>query len=296
MTPIRLRLPGTPEPMMKLELPTGKEMAADCWGPPGGRAVLLLHGGGQTRHAWRGAGAALGAAGYRSIALDLRGHGDSTWADDGDYGYDAIVEDLVDLVDSVNLDVPVLVGASLGGAASLIAVGEGRVSAGALVIVDSAPRIEAGGVDNFRAFMLQEPDGFESLEAVAEAIASYNPTRKRSGDLSGLAKNLRIDDKGRYHWHWDPQFMSTERGETNWEERQARMEQCARSLTLPTLLVRGGQSDMLSEEGAQGFLELCPHAEYANITGARHMVAGDRNDLFTEAVVEFLGRTAPPSG
>ncbi len=67
-----------------------------------------------------------------------------------------------------------------------------------------------------------------------------------------------------------------------------RLEACARRLTLPTLLVRGGLSDVLSEEGAQSFLELCPHAEYVNVTGAAHMVAGDRNDIFAGAVIEFL--------
>ena len=281
--------------MHRIVLPSGLEIAADSWGPPSGHTVLLLHGGGQTRHAWRGAGEALGQAGFRPVAIDLRGHGDSTWDTDGDYGYDAIVGDLVDIVEAEGLSAPVLVGASLGGAAALLAVGEGSVDAAALVVVDTAPRIEIGGVDNFRSFMLQRPDGFESLDAVADAIASYNPTRKRSSDLSGLAKNIRIDDTGRYHWHWDPRFMSGEKGDTNWEERQGRMEQCVRSLTLPTLLVRGGQSDMLSEEGAAGFLDLCPQAEYANITGARHMVAGDRNDLFTESVVDFLTRMVEPA-
>lgn len=280
--------------MQRIALPSGVEIAADTWGGSNRRAVVLLHGGGQTRHAWRGAGQALGDAGFHAMAIDLRGHGDSTWAEDGEYGYDAIADDLVELVAAAGLRAPVLVGASLGGASAVVAVGEGRVDAAALVAVDTAPRIEPAGVDNFRTFMLQQPEGFESLEAVADAIASYNPTRKRSGDLSGLAKNLRMDSAGRYHWHWDPRFMSDSRGETNFDERQARMESCVSALTLPTLLVRGGQSDMLTEEGAAGFLELCPHAEYANITGARHMVAGDRNDLFNEAVVDFLIRNAPP--
>jgi hypothetical protein len=62
---------------------------------------------------------------------------------------------------------------------------------------------------------------------------------------------------------------------------------------LPTLLVRGGLSDILSEEGAREFLELCPHAEYVNVTDAGHMVAGDRNDIFANGVIEFLSRTVP---
>ena len=80
------------------------------------------------------------------------------------------------------------------------------------------------------------------------------------------------------------------------EQRQARLEACARSLVLPTLLVRGGLSDILSEEGAREFLEMCPQAEYVNVTGAAHMVAGDRNDIFATSVIEFLSRTVPVGG
>ena len=132
-------------------------------------------------------------------------------------------------------------------------------------------------------------EGFGSLEEVADAIAAYNPHRPRPTDLTGLRKNLRERD-GRYYWHWDPRFRS---GHCDVRQRQARLESCARNLSLPTLLVRGGLSDILSEEGAQSFLALCPHSEYVNVSGAAHMVAGDRNDIFSGAVIEFLSRTVP---
>ena len=76
--------------------------------------------------------------------------------------------------------------------------------------------------------------------------------------------------------------------------RTHRLEDASRSLTLPTLLVRGGLSDVLDEDGAQAFLALVPHAEYVNVADAAHMVAGDRNDVFGERVIEFLTRTVPP--
>ncbi|MEQ9122681.1 MAG: alpha/beta fold hydrolase, partial [Alphaproteobacteria bacterium] len=74
------RLPGTPDPMHVWRGADGLDIAGDSWGPPEGRLVLLLHGGGQTRHAWKGAGETLAEAGYRAIAFDARGHGDSGWA------------------------------------------------------------------------------------------------------------------------------------------------------------------------------------------------------------------------
>ncbi len=268
----------------------GIRLAGDSWGEPDGPLVLLQHGGGQTRHAWQGAGEALGAAGYHAVAFDARGHGDSAWADDGKYGPDIMVQDLTRLIAAVGRRRPVLVGASMGGVTSLVAVGEGHVDAAALVLVDIAPAIEPDGVDRIQAFMSQSPDGFPSLEAVAEAIASYQPHRPRPATLAGLAKNVRLGSDGRYRWHWDPRFR-TARGDLT--ERRRRLEACARHLELPTLLVRGAQSDVLSEDGARQFLGLCPTAELANVQGAAHMVAGDRNDVFLGAVLGFLTRAVP---
>ena len=268
----------------------GVMLAGDAWGDPNGPLVLLQHGGGQTRHAWKKAGLALGKAGYYAIAIDARGHGDSDWAQDGIYSLDIMVEDLQCLVNSLSNPHPILVGASMGGVTSLVAIGEGQVDATALVLVDIAPKVEKTGVQRIFDFMHQRKDGFDTLEQVAEAIAAYQPQRKRPDDLAGLAKNVRQARDWKFVWHWDPKFMATPR---NIEERTARLENCARELQLPTLLVRGGLSDVLSEDGAQTFLKTCPHSEYVNITDAGHMVAGDRNDLFGNAVIEFLSRTIP---
>ncbi len=287
------RLPGTPEPMHFWQGAGGVRIAGDSWGNPNGPLVLLQHGGGQTRHAWKGAGERLGAAGYHAVAFDARGHGDSDWAPDGVYGQDIMVEDLKCVVAALGDRRPVLVGASMGGGTSLVAVGEDHVDATALVIVDIAPRVEPQGVDKIQAFMSRKPEGFSSLQEVADAIAGYQPHRTRPRTLDGLAKNVRLGADGKYRWHWDPRFRA---GKRDLDKRRVRLEACARSLTLPTLLVRGGLSDVLSEEGAQEFLKLCPRSEYVNVTGAAHMVAGDRNDIFGNAVIEFLSRVVPAGG
>ncbi len=290
------RLPGTPEPGRRWTGADGITIAGDIWGPEDGRLVLLLHGGGQTRHAWKGAGETLAAAGYRAIAFDARGHGDSAWADEADlYTGDRMVEDLKAIIAAENGERPALVGASMGGGTSLLATGEGRVDASALVLVDMAPKIEPDGVAKIQAFMNQKPDGFDSLEEVAEAIAAYQPHRKRPRQLDGLAKNVRLAANGKYVWHWDPkrrQARSNAHGIRTYREQ---LSDAADKLTLPTLLVRGGLSDVLSEDGAQSFLKQCPHAEYVSVKNAAHMVAGDRNDIFANSVVEFLLRKAPPT-
>ena len=287
------RLPGTPNPMHVWQGVGGVRLAGDSWGDPNGPLVILQHGGGQTRHAWKGAGESLGAAGYCAVAFDARGHGDSDWAPDGLYGQDVMVEDLVCVIAALGNRRPVLVGASMGGGTSLVAVGEDHVDATALVMVDIGPRIEMEGVHKIQAFMNQKPEGFSSLEEVAEAIANYQPHRKRPKNLDGLGKNVRLAPDGKYRWHWDPRFRALTR---DLAKRHERLAACARRLKLPTLLVRGGLSDVLSEEGAQEFLKMCPHSEYVNVTAAAHMVAGDRNDVFGNAVIEFLSRVVPVGG
>ena len=291
-------LAGAAPPMHVWAGANGLKIAGDSFGPPDGPLVILQHGGGQTRHAWKGAGERLAAAGYRAVAFDARGHGDSQWAADGRYDQDSMVEDLVRVVAALGPQSgerrPALVGASMGGGTSLVAVGEDRVDATALVLVDIAPRIDEEGANRILKFMAQNPDGFDSLEDVARAIAEYQPQRKRPRTLDGLAKNVRRGPNGRYYWHWDPKFRRSARHDLT--IRQARLEACARTLELPTLLVRGGLSDVLTEEGASEFLALCPQCEYVSIPHAAHMVAGDRNDIFVGAVLAFLSRTVAIGG
>lgn len=268
----------------------GTTLAGDSWGNPQGIPVLLQHGGGQTRHAWKGAGEMLGAVGYFAVAFDARGHGDSDWARDGLYGQDVMIDDLRCVVAALGGRPPVLVGASMGGGTSLVAVGEGRLDARALIVVDTAPVIESEGLDRIQAFMAARPEGFDSLEQVAAAIGNYQPHRPRPDSLEGLAKNVRLGADGKYHWHWDPRYRA---GARSLVQRRLRMEAAARRLAVPTLLVRGGLSDVLSEVGAQHFLDLCPTSEYVNVNNAGHMVAGERNDIFANAVIEFLRRRVP---
>jgi non-heme chloroperoxidase len=265
----------------------GLALAADAYGHPAHPPVLLLHGGGQTRFAWGGTAQALAAAGWYAVSMDLRGHGESSWDPAGDYSVEAFVEDVQAVVARLGA-APVLVGASLGGIAALIAEGESHPSfASALVLVDIAPRIEPVGAVRIIQFMQGKPEGFATLEEAADAVASYLPHRRRPSDLSGLAKNLRRTPDGRYRWHWDPKFLEPGHGPRPGQDTD-RLRAAARRLRVPTLLVRGRLSDLLSQEGANEFLALVPHARFADVSDAGHMVAGDRNDRFTSAVLDFL--------
>lgn len=253
--------------------------------------VLLLHGGGQTRHAWADTATRLAGAGYCAITLDARGHGDSDWCAEGDYSARSLVADLSTVIRSLPSE-PVIVGASMGGLTAMLALGEDASQhCSALVLVDVAPRLESQGVRRIIEFMRRHQDGFDSLEQVRDAIAAYNPHRPPPSDLSGLRKNLRRWDDGRLYWHWDPAFLDHACMPADNNEGmfgRVRLESAARKLSMPVLLIRGYRSDVLSDQGARELLNLVPRARYVVLNQAGHMVAGDRNTVFTEAVLNFL--------
>ncbi len=272
--------------------------AADFFGDQEGRPALLLHGGGQTRHSWSGTAERLAEAGWYAVTIDARGHGQSDWAPDGNYHTTGFRDDLIAIAQAFETP-PVMIGASMGGISALLAIHEWKARqssrsedrpelARALVLVDIATRMEVNGAMRIMEFMRGGMEGFDSLEAVADSVAAYNPHRPRPKDISGLEKNLRRSENGKYHWHWDPAFMASDPDAADEFVNEATLDAAAASLAVPTLLVRGKMSDLLSEEGAKAFLAQVPHAKFADVSGAGHMVAGDRNDLFSEAVLRFL--------
>lgn len=274
-----------------IRIPTGDglTLAADTAGPSGAATVILGHGGGQTRHSWDKCEQQLAHAGYFAINYDLLGHGDSDWSRDGDYAMEARAANLRDVA-AVGSRPFALVGASLGGVTALVAATLGLDPA-AIVLVDIVPKMNLAGADKIRGFMGANPDGFASLEEAADAISAYYPDRPRPKDLSGLHKNLRLGDDGRYRWHWDPRMMQDMRGDprrlldimdaADWTDR------------IPTLLVRGMKSDIVDDDGVADLHRRIPALEVADIRGAGHMVAGDRNDEFNAAVIDFLRRVMP---
>jgi pimeloyl-ACP methyl ester carboxylesterase len=267
-------------------------LRGDAWGSPEAKPVLLLHGGGQTRQSWGRTAAWLGRAGRRAICLDARGHGESDWSPDGRYSLWDFAEDLRRVVEVLG-ERPAVVGASLGGITALLAESRfGPEFLSELVLVDITPRTEPEGVERIIEFMRAKPEGFESVEEAAEAVAGYLPHRRRPKDASGLERNLRRGEDGRWRWHWDRRIL--EMGNLGREEGgnvdSGLLSEAARSLRIPTLLVRGQLSDIVSPEGVEEFLSLAPHAEFVDVSDAGHMVAGDSNDVFTEAVSGFLMR------
>ncbi len=262
------------------------KLAADVWDGERNPVVLFVPGGGQTRLSWRRTAARLADRGHRVVAMDLRGHGESEWARDSDYSIDAFVAD-VGAVAAALPAPPVLVGASIGGIAALIAAAESRPPiARALVLVDVAPTMSDEGLDRIRAFMSAGAEGFATVEAAADAIARYLPHRAR-GASRRLGNHLRVGIDGRYYWHWDPAFhaASPQRAAAG---MLARMGAAADAIGIPTLLITGGRSEVVTRAAARDLANRIPGARSVEIAAAGHMVAGDDNELFDAAVERFV--------
>jgi len=272
----------------------GVRIVADRRGDPEAPAVVFLHGAGQTRRSWAKAATAVAGRGWQAITVDLRGHGESDWSSDGDYRVVSFASDVREVLRTLPPR-PVLVGASLGGFTSMLLSGEISPGiAGAVVLVDIVPEMDESGARRIFDFMADGMEsGFSSLDEVADVLAQFNPHRPRPTDLEGLTTNLRRRGD-RWYWHWDPQFITGMQtlGPVEIANHDRLYSAIGTILNdgVPMLLVRGQMSDLVSQQNADRLLARFPQIEFEDVRGAGHMVAGDRNDVFAEAVLDFLGR------
>lgn len=269
-----------------LQTHDGLRLSVEVRDAPGRPSLLFAHGFGQTRGAWTATADALAAAGHRCVSFDSRGHGESDWLPGGDYHMQHFADDLLSVA-AAQADVPVLVGASMGGLLGLVTAGEVRPSPfRALVLVDITPRWETSGVERILAFMQAHPDGFADYDDAAEQIASYMPQRSGRKSEQQLKPLLREGADGRLRWHWDPALLTGVVSES--ERYQPRLMAAAARIKVPVLLLSGGRSDVVSNATVNEFLQLVPHARHVELPGATHMVAGDANDAFTREIAAFV--------
>lgn len=257
-----------------------------------GPGLLLAHGFGQTRQAWRSTQQRLAEAGRASLAWDIRGHGQSARNPAGSrYAGPQFVDDVATAARALGPG-PILVGASMGGLTGLMAQARDRVFS-ALVLVDITPRWEAAGVERILGFMNAHPDGFDSFEHAAEQIAAYLPHRREKKSPAQLSHLLVRRHDGRLGWHWDPRLLSEFIPDT--DDLQDAIEDACRGLDVPVLLVSGGRSDLVTDRTVAHFLELAPHARHVQLPQATHMVAGDDNSAFTDTLLSFLHDLPAPT-
>ena len=261
-------------------------------GPATGRPLLCLHGVTQTAHSWDEFAAAAAHKGYRALCLDQRGHGNSDWAGDGDYSRHTQADDIDALIAVLGLENPVVVAMSMGGLNAMTWASRANSRPLALVLVDISPEVRVEGVSEIRDF-IQANDVLPAFDDFVDRAHAFNPRRSLDNIRSRLTHNLKRLDDGRWTWKYDPKLRNpgASIGEiaSLWDE--------IGRIACPTLAVKGGESNVVSDESIARLVSTIPDCTSVEIAGAGHSVMGDRPEEFARAVLGFLfERLGQPDG
>jgi len=269
---------------------TGAEDNSLVWQAFAGTAaltVIFAHGGGQSRHSWTRAARCVSAAGFASLVYDQRGHGDSDWSEDGHYTLDVFRDDLLRVLEQWGRPA-VVVGASLGGLVAMMAAAEAPSLLRGVVAIDTAPQLDT--VEIHRIVELLAGDaagGFASPAAAAAHMNRFSPARAVTAEA--MATSLRLGADGRYHWPWDIQVVTGERSSLA-IKHEARLHVLAAQVQVPYLLVRAGNSKLVSDAAVERLRSCIPQLEVAWLPDADHLVGGVEGERAMQSVLPFLDR------
>jgi pimeloyl-ACP methyl ester carboxylesterase len=270
----------------------GFNLVAEEFGRHGDPPIILLHGGGQSRSAWREAARALSNRGYHALALDMRGHGESDWSPDGDYAFARYAEDIAAVVDQVGQPA-VLVGASHGGLSALVAASTYPEMIRALALADVTPWLDEEHADLLRADLRSAANGFDNVDEAGLMVARLRGTPPRT-DNEGLRPHMREGADGRLYWRWDPRFIEDRFVRHGGEE--GLLAQAARRLRIPVLLMHAQFSNIVDHRQIEAFRTAVPWLRVVQVDGIGHMVAGDDNMAYLPALTRFLDENPVVSG
>jgi pimeloyl-ACP methyl ester carboxylesterase len=250
------------------------------WGNKHLPPMVFLHGGALNAHTWDLVCLALRDE-YRCIALDQRGHGDSDWSPDADYSMSAQLADTKGFVDKLGLDRFILVGMSLGAINSLAFAIAHPDRLNALVIIDAGPEIRRPGSSRIRDFVNGVADTV-TIEGIIEKALEFNPRRDPTILRRSLMHALRQQPDGSWKWKYDRRRFQVLDQDKHRSERAALADGLAR-ITCPTLVVRGGESDVFHEEDGIRLAQRLPDGKFVTVPRAGHTVQGDNpKDLVAE--------------
>jgi len=268
-----------------------------AWGDAAAPAVILVHGGRDHARAWDDVAQAL-AAKYRVIVPDLRGHGDSQWADAGSYTMPCFMYDLVALIRELKLDQVSLVGHSLGGnivlrtaglypelvrrAVSIEGLGPSPQQAQDMAAKPVEARLR-GWIDEQRQLEVRTPRTYATLEDALARMQAQNPHLNPAQASHLTQHGVRPAAGGGYVWKYDPYLRSWPPIDLSRDEIRTLWGR----ITCPVLLVYGAAS-WASNPGVDGRALAFRNATVASVEGAGHWVHHDRLETFLELVTTHL--------
>ena len=255
------------------------------WGTAGQPPLVLLHGLRGHANVWEDVALAL-CNDYHVYSVDQRGRGDTDHAPGGDYSTDAFVADLKGFVDAIGLDKFILFGHSMGGRNSMAFAGQYPERLERLCIVDIGPRIEPAGGNRITEELRNLPPEFDSFEDALAHVQTGNRFASESVMRRRLAGQSQELPNGKIGWKFDPAIREQRINGT--AAPAADLWPTLERITCPTLLVRGMETDLLTEETARQMVDTLAQGTLAEIERAGHMVFEDNPADFIAAVKGWL--------
>ena len=256
------------------------------WGAEGNPPLVLLHGLRGHANVWADVAESL-CGDYHVYALDQRGRGDTDHAPGGDYSTEAFVADLIGFVDAIGLDKFVLFGHSMGGRNSMAFAGAHPERLERLCIVDIGPRIEPAGGNRITEELRAIPPHFDSFEDALAHVQGGNRFASEAVMRRRLAGQTRQLPDGKLGWKFDPEIREQRINGT--AAPAADLWPALENITCPTLIVRGTETDLLTQETADRMVDTLAQGSMVNIERAGHMVFEDNPSDFIAAVKSWLG-------
>jgi len=259
------------------------------WGKAGRPPVVFLHGAALNAHTWDVVCLSLRQQ-YHCHALDQRGHGESSWAQDADYSGDAHRGDLEAFVDYLELDRFVLVGHSMGGFNAFNYAFHHSHRLAALVLVDAGPSMLAKGAKRILDFVTETAE-LDSLDHIIQKAIEFNPRRDPRLLRRSVLHNFRQNSNGKWTRKTDLRMWQVNRAQER-ERLQQRFQQ-AHQISCPTLIIQGGLSEVFTSDDAQQLAQQFSNGQYAQVGEAGHTVQGDNPRALAQVLSDFLGKAHP---
>jgi pimeloyl-ACP methyl ester carboxylesterase len=264
-------------------LSDGRTLSALKWGTQSSE-ITLVHGSAQNAHTWDTVSLAMGVP---MIAIDLPGHGHSSWRSDGNYEPSVLAPDVATAIETWAPKTHLVVGMSLGGLTTLALAGQRPDLVLSLANVDITPGVNSQKAKAITDFV-NGPQSFASFEDLLARTIEHNPTRSESSLRRGILHNAKQQTDGSWQWRYDRSTHPSPQDPSQRIERLAALWDVISKLDCPFTLFRGGTSPVVDDADVAELLRRKPNSQVIVVDGAGHSIQGDRPVELADALTRLM--------
>ena len=265
------------------QLADDRILSALKWGD-GEPEILFVHGSAQNAHTWD---TVILAMGISAIAIDMPGHGHSSWRKDGNYEPGILARDVATAIETWAPKAKLIVGMSLGGLTTVALAGMRPDLASKIVVVDITPGVNSEKSKAITDFV-NGPQTFASFEDLLKRTIEHNSTRSESSLRRGILHNAKQLDDGSWQWRYDRSTHPSKEDSAKRLDRMSELWTVIENLTSEMTLVRGGISPVVDDADVAELKRRKPDAQVLVVDGAGHSVQGDRPIELAAALTRIL--------